>query len=82
MRFIQFRMVLAATLLTATIGFSAAAMAQDTLAGVYKGNGKPASLTQVTAHRGDAESGKSTVVVMFTARNPWEVDLTFATHAP
>ncbi|HME21567.1 MAG TPA: hypothetical protein VKI44_09525 [Acetobacteraceae bacterium] len=48
---------------------SVAASAQSTLSGVYKGNGKPAALTQVTAHKGDPESGQPVTVLVFTTKD-------------
>jgi hypothetical protein len=34
-----------------------------------KGNDKPAALTQVTAHKGDPESGKPVTVLVFTTKD-------------
>ena len=48
---------------------SLAASAQTTLSGVYKGNGKPATLTQVTAHKGEPESGQPVTVLVFTTKD-------------
>lgn len=60
---------LAAAVLTFVVLLSAGASAQSTVSGVYKGNGKPAALTQVTAHKGDAESGKPVTVLVFTTND-------------
>lgn len=48
---------------------SAGASAQGTLSGVYTVNGKPAALTQVTAHKGDPESGHPVTLLVFTAKD-------------
>jgi hypothetical protein len=60
---------LAAAVLSLIVLLSAGASAQSTLSGVYKGNGKPAALTQVTAHTGDPESGKPVTVLVFTTKD-------------
>jgi hypothetical protein len=60
---------LAAAVLTFVVLLSAGASAQSTVSGVYKGNGKPAALTQVTAHKGDPESGKPVTVLVFTTKD-------------
>jgi len=53
-------------LVTATA--SAGASAQSKVSGVFKGNDKPATLTQVTAHSG-TESGKPVVVLVFSSKD-------------
>jgi hypothetical protein len=47
-----------------TSGVSGAAVA-----GTYLGNGKPATLTQVTAHKDDPFDGKPIVALVFTAKD-------------
>jgi hypothetical protein len=60
---------LAAAILSAIVLFSAGASAQSTVSGFYKGNGKPAALTQVTAHQGKPESGKPVIELVFSAKD-------------
>jgi hypothetical protein len=60
---------LAAALLPIIALLSPAALAQGTLSGFYKANGKPAVLTQVTAHKGEPESGKPVTVLVFTTKD-------------
>ena len=48
---------------------SAEAWAQAVLPGVFTVNGKPAALTQVTAFKGEPESGKPVTVLVFTTKN-------------
>ena len=50
-------------------GLSAGAWAQAVLPGVFTVNGKPAALTQVTAFKGEPESGKPVTVLVFTTKN-------------
>lgn len=71
MRLVHFRgaVVLAAALLPIMMLPSLGVFAQGTLSGVYKANGKPATLTQVTAHKGEPESGKPVTVLVFTAKD-------------
>ena len=71
MRFVQPRVTaaLATALLPIIVLLSPGASAQGTLSGLYKGNGKPAALTQVTAHKGDPESGKPVTVLVFTTKD-------------
>ena len=45
------------------------AFAEGVLSGVYRANGKSAALTQVTAHKGDPESGQPVTVLVFTAKD-------------
>ncbi len=47
---------------------SAGASAQSKVTGVFKGNDKPATLTQVTAHKGE-ESGKPVTVLVFSSKD-------------
>jgi hypothetical protein len=47
---------------------SAGALAQSKVSGVFKGNDKPATLTQVTAHKGE-ESGKPVTVLVFSSKD-------------
>ena len=47
---------------------SAGASAQSKVSGVFKGNDKPATLTQVTAHKGE-ESGKPVTVLVFSSKD-------------
>ena len=61
-----FRFLLVALLATATV--SAGALAQSKVSGVFKGNDKPATLTQVTAHTGE-ESGKPVIVLVFSSKD-------------
>jgi hypothetical protein len=60
---------LAAAALTLVVLLSSGASAQSTVSGFYKGNGKPAALTQVTAHKGDPESGKPVTVLVFSTKD-------------
>ena len=60
---------IAAVLPCFVILLSLAASAQTTLSGVYKGNGTPAKLTQVTAHKGEPESGQPVTVLVFSAKD-------------
>jgi hypothetical protein len=71
MRLIQpcARVALALLLLPLIALLTPSASAQNTMSGIYKGNGKPAALTEVTAHKGDPESGKPVTVLVFTAKN-------------
>lgn len=45
------------------------AFAQNRLAGVYKGNGTPAALTQVVAYKGEPESGQPVTVLVVSAES-------------
>jgi hypothetical protein len=45
------------------------AFAQGTLSGVDKANGKPTVLTQVVAYKGEPESGKPVIVLVFTTKD-------------
>jgi hypothetical protein len=47
---------------------SAGAFAQSKVSGVFKGNDKPATLTQVTAHKGE-ESGKPVTILVFSSKD-------------
>jgi hypothetical protein len=63
-----------ATALLVTVGlvggvFSIQASAQSTVSGVYTGAGKPAALTQVTAHTGNPESGKPVTDLVFSTKD-------------
>ena len=58
----------AATALLVIILASAGASAQSKVSGVFKGNDKPATLTQVTAHKGE-ESGKPVTVLVFSSKD-------------
>jgi hypothetical protein len=60
---------LATALLLVIVLLSPGASAQGPLSGVYKGNGKPATLTQVMAHKGDPESGTPVTVLVFTTKD-------------
>lgn len=42
--------------------------AQSEVSGIFKGNDKPATLTQVTAHKGE-ESGKPVTVLVFSSKD-------------
>jgi hypothetical protein len=55
-------------LVSAIVLFSAGAAADGTVSGTYKGNGKPAALTQVVAYKGDPEQGKPVTVLVFSAK--------------
>jgi hypothetical protein len=59
----------AATLLLALLLLPAGALAQSTVSGVYSGNGKPAKLTQVTAHKGEPQSGQPVTVLVFSSKD-------------
>jgi len=48
---------------------SSSALAQGTLSGVDKANGKPAMLTQVVAYKGEPESGKPVTLLVFTTKD-------------
>jgi hypothetical protein len=61
--------IVAAMLSLGVVLLSAGASAQSKLSGIYKGNDKPAALTQVTAHKGDPESGKPVTVLVFTTKD-------------
>ena len=45
------------------------AFAQSKLSGVYKGNGTPATLTQVVAYKGEPESGQPVTVLVISAKS-------------
>ncbi|HEY2444394.1 MAG TPA: hypothetical protein VGI20_01470 [Rhizomicrobium sp.] len=45
------------------------AIAQNKLAGVYKGNGTPAALTQVVAYKGEPDSGQPVTVLVFSTKS-------------
>ena len=47
----------------------AGASAQSTVSGVYTGNGKPAKLIQVTARKGEPESGQPVTVLVFSSKD-------------
>jgi hypothetical protein len=66
MRFKSLRTAAAAFLVI--ILASAGASAQSKVTGVFKGNDKPATLTQVTAHKGE-ESGKPVTVLVFSSKD-------------
>lgn len=61
------RHLIAAVPLLATSVHRAAA--QAALSGTFKGNGKPASLTQVVAYKGNPESDQPIIELVFTAKN-------------
>ena len=63
------RSALAAAWLPIIISLSPGASAQGTLSGVYKANGKSAALTEVTAHKGEPESGNPVTVLVFTTKD-------------
>ena len=54
--------------LVVTAVASAGASAQSKVSGVFKGNDKPATLTQVTAHSGQ-ESGKPITILVFSSKD-------------
>lgn len=60
---------LATTMLALGIMLAPSASAQNTLSGVYKVNGKAATLTQVAAYKGEPESGQPTTALVFSAKN-------------
>jgi len=60
---------LAAAMSVLVILLTASAFAQSTLSGVYKVDGKAATLTQVAAYAGEPESGQPTTVLVFSAKN-------------
>lgn len=66
MRLVYLRSVAAALLVIALA--SASVSAQSKVSGVFKGNDKPATLTQVTAHKGE-ESGKPVTVLVFSSKD-------------
>lgn len=49
---------------------SVGAWAQAVLPGVFTVNGKPAALTQVSAYKGEPESGQPVTVLVFTTKSP------------
>ena len=51
-----------------TLSCAPGAWAQSKVSGVFKGNDKPAALTQVTAHKGEA-SGQSVVILIFSSKD-------------
>jgi hypothetical protein len=57
-----------ATALLVLMLTSAGALAQSKVSGVFKGNDKPATLTQVTARKGE-ESGKPVTVLVFSSKD-------------
>jgi hypothetical protein len=57
----------AVTLLVIALS-STCAWAQSKVSGVFKGNDKPATLTQVTARKGE-ESGKPVTVLVFSSKD-------------
>jgi hypothetical protein len=59
-------MRIAIALLAIAIALAPDAIAQNALAGVFKGNAKQALLTQVTAFKGEQEPGKPVTVLVFT----------------
>ncbi|MGH6981834.1 MAG: hypothetical protein ACREFC_11560 [Stellaceae bacterium] len=67
-QFPRMNFVFAAVLVSALALFSAGASAEGTVSGVYKGNGKPADLTQVSAYKGDPEQGKPVIVLVFSSK--------------
>jgi len=58
----------AAAALLVLILTSAGASAQSKVTGIFKGNDKPATLTQVTARKGE-ESGKPVTVLVFSSKD-------------
>jgi hypothetical protein len=60
---------LAAAALVFVVLLSAGASAQSTVSGFYKGNGKPAALTQVVARKGEPESGKPVTDLVFSTKD-------------
>jgi hypothetical protein len=58
-----------AAVLSVIVFLPAVASAQNKLTGVYKGNDKPAALTQVVAYKGEPESGKPVTVLVFSAKS-------------
>ena len=71
MSFVNFRIStgLAAAVLPVIFVLSFIASAQGTLSGIDKANGKPATLTQVVAYKGEPESGKPITLLVFTAKD-------------
>ncbi len=66
MRFNSLR--IAATALLITTFATTGAWAQSKVSGVFKGNDKPAMLTQVTARKGE-ESGKPVTILVFSSKD-------------
>jgi len=60
---------LAAAVLIFVVLLPAGASAEGTVSGFFKGNGKPAALAQVTAQKGDPESGKPVTVLVFSTKD-------------
>ncbi len=58
----------AAAALVVIMVASGGAYAQSKVSGVFKGNDKPATLTQVTAHKGEA-SGKPVTILVFSSKD-------------
>jgi hypothetical protein len=63
-----FKLVTAATA-TVLLLLASAAWAQNTLSGNYEVAGKKAALTQVSAQKGDPQSGKPITVLVFTTKD-------------
>lgn len=61
-----FPFLLVALLVTTAV--SAGAAAQSKVSGIFKGNDKPATLIQVTAHKGE-EAGKPVTVLVFSSKD-------------
>ncbi len=59
---------LATVALVVIITASGSAYAQSRVSGVFNGNDKPATLTQVTAHKGE-ESGKPVTILVFSSKD-------------
>src|SRR5215472_10942967 len=59
---------IAAVALLAVALPSAGALAQSKVSGNFKGNDKPATLTQVTAHKGE-QSGKPVTILVFSSKD-------------
>ena len=60
---------LAAGLLAIVPLLSPGAFAQGTLSGSNKANGKPAALTHVVAYKGEPESGRAVILLVFTTKD-------------
>jgi hypothetical protein len=58
----------AAAILLISALLSVSAWAQTKISGIFKGNDKPATLTQVTAHKGE-ESGQPVIILVVSSKD-------------
>jgi hypothetical protein len=62
------RTITALAILLVTLLTSGSGSAQSTISGTFKGNDKPATLTQVTVHKGEA-SGQPVTILVFSSKD-------------